>query len=190
MGAIQDLHVAHGGGFDESAGQGKSFFQDVATDADGHGGFGLAGQKFSDEIVGFVFDGDVGNAFEVLADTERVCFDISANTNAQVFEQLLRCVGPQRVLFGSDLPITRMRMRRIERDGHYVNLVPRGLYGDVSGDPNMREVSDEEARKLTFFLYEELAAFRRAAEAEGLTRADVEDVFHNNARRLLGAQAR
>jgi hypothetical protein len=130
-------------------------------------------------------DGDVGNAFEVLADTERMCFDISANTNAHVFEQLLRCVGPRRVLFGSDLPITRMRMRRIERDGRYVNLVPRGLYGDVSEDPNMDELDGAEGDRLTLFLYEEIAAFRRAGERAGLSPADVRDVFHDNARRLL-----
>ena len=130
-------------------------------------------------------DGDVGNAFEVLADTERMCFDISANTNVHVFEQLLRCVGPQRVLFGSDLPITRMRMRRIEQNDRYVNLVPRGLYGDVSSDPNMAEVDAPEAGQLTFFLYEELDAFRRAAESVGLSSDDVQDVFHDNARRLL-----
>ncbi len=128
---------------------------------------------------------DVGDAFEVLAQTRRMCFDFSANTNEDIFTQLLRCVGPQRVLFGTDLPILRMRMRRITRDGHYVNLVPRGLYGDVSGDKNMGEVDGEEAARLTFFLYEELLAFRRAAECVGLSRADLEDVFGNNARRLL-----
>lgn len=129
---------------------------------------------------------DVGDAFEVLAETQRLCFDISANTNDWVFEQLLRAVGPQRVLFGTDLPILRMRMRRIEKDGHYVNLVPKGLYGDVSGDRNMGEVEGEE---LTFFLYEEIDAFRRAAGCIGLTRCDIEDVFHNNASKLL-AKAR
>ena len=128
---------------------------------------------------------DVGNAFEVLAQTKRMYFDFCANTNARVFEQLLRCVGPKRVLFGTDLPILRMRMRRITRDGHYVNLVPRGLYGDVSGDANMGEVDGDEASRLTFFLYEEIDAFRQAAERAELTRADIEDVFYNNARRLL-----
>ncbi len=130
-------------------------------------------------------DEDVGNAFEVLAQTKRICFDFSANTNDHVFEQLLRCVGPKRVLFGTDLPILRMRMRRIIRDGHYVNIVPRGLYGDVSNDPNMGEVDGDEASRLTFFLYEEIDAFRKAAERVGLTRADIEDVFYNNSRGLL-----
>jgi predicted TIM-barrel fold metal-dependent hydrolase len=127
----------------------------------------------------------MGNAFEVLASTKNLCFDFSANTNDRVFEAMLRCVGPKRVLFGSDMPILRMRMRRIERDGRYVNLVPSGLYGDVSNDRNMDEVEGAAAEELTFFLYEELDAFRRAAERVGLSRADIEDVFHNNAARLL-----
>jgi hypothetical protein len=131
---------------------------------------------------------DIGPSFEVLRDTERLCFDFSANTNADVMEALLRCVGPQRVLFGSDLPIVRMRMRRICEDGLYVNLVPPGLYGDLSTDPHMREVSPDEGQKLTFFLYEELLAFRRAAEATGLGPVDLEDVFYNNAaRQFAGA---
>ncbi|MCL5999697.1 MAG: amidohydrolase, partial [Chloroflexi bacterium] len=130
---------------------------------------------------------DVGNAFEVLAETKRMFFDFSANTNAEVFEQLIRAVGPGRILFGSDMPILRMRMRRVCENGTYVNLVPRGLYGDVSGDKNMREVEGAEAEQLTFFMYEELAAFRRAAEATGLQRRDIEDIFYNNAARMLKA---
>lgn len=129
---------------------------------------------------------DVGNAFEVLKDTTQMAFDFSANTNAWVMEQLLRAVGPQRVLFGSDLPILRMRMRRICEGGNYINLVPPGLYGDVSGDPHMREVGADEGAKLSFFLYEELGAFRQAAEAVALTHSEVEDAFYNNAARLLG----
>ncbi len=128
---------------------------------------------------------DVGDAFEVLAETQRMMFDISANTNAFVFEQLIRGVGPRRILFGSDLPITRMRMRRICERGKYVNLVPRGLYGDVSDDSHMREVDGEQADGLSFFLYEEIDAFRRAAQAAGLTTQDIEDVFHGNAVRVI-----
>jgi predicted TIM-barrel fold metal-dependent hydrolase len=112
-------------------------------------------------------------------------FDISANTNGEVFRRLIAAVGPGRILFGTDMPIPRMRMRRICEKGKYVNLVPRGLYGDVSGDPHMREVAGAAAERLTFFLYEQLDAFRQAARAEGLSRSEVEDVFHNNSKRLL-----
>jgi predicted TIM-barrel fold metal-dependent hydrolase len=116
-------------------------------------------------------------------------FDFSANTNAQVFEQLIRAVGSRRILFGSDLPITRMRMRRICEKGNYVNLVPRGLYGDVSEDPHMREVDGPEAETLSLFLYEQIEAFRRAAERTALTRRDIEDVFYYNAVRMINQAA-
>jgi predicted TIM-barrel fold metal-dependent hydrolase len=128
---------------------------------------------------------DVGNAFEVLKDTERLVVDFSANTNSWVFEGLIQALGSKRVLFGSDLPILRMRMRRICENGIYINLVPKGKYGDVSGDPNMREVSGEKAGKLTLFMYEELLAFRQAAERTGLSRGDLEDVFYNNSAAMI-----
>jgi len=131
---------------------------------------------------------DIGDAFKVLAKTRKMCFDISANTNAEAFRQLLETVGPKRVLFGSDLPILRMRTRRICENGKYINLVPKGLYGDVSGDSHTREVDAPQAARLTFFMYEELDAFRRAAHAVKLSAGDVEDVFYNNAQRLLKKQ--
>lgn len=128
---------------------------------------------------------DLGDAFEVLGQTQRMLFDFSANTNAKVFAELIRCVGPQRILFGSDLPITRMRMRRVCERGNYVNLVPRELYGDVSGDSHMREVDGGEAAGLSLFLYEEIDAFRQAAEATGLGRGDIDGVFCGNALRIV-----
>jgi predicted TIM-barrel fold metal-dependent hydrolase len=129
---------------------------------------------------------DVGDAFDKLKVTKNMVFDFSANTNAWVFEQLINAVGSSRILFGSDLPITRMRMKRIERDGIYVNLVPRGLYGDVSDDPNMDELDPPESDQLTFFLYEEIEAMRQAALNTGLGREDIERIFWSNAANIFG----
>lgn len=128
---------------------------------------------------------DIGDAFEVLQASQRMLFDFSANTSAVVIEGALRAFGAQRVVFGSDLPIVRMRMQRICENGAYINLVPAGLYGDVSGDAHMREVSQREGEQISFFLYEMLWAFRRAAEACGLSTADVEDVLYTNGSRLI-----
>ena len=128
---------------------------------------------------------DVGNAFELLSETKNMVFDFAANTNTEVFRQLIKAVGPKRILFGSDLPILKMRTRRICENGNYVNLVPKGLYGDISGDKHMRDVEGPDAEKLTFFMYEEMDAMRLAAAAEGLQRADTEDIFYNNAVRII-----
>jgi predicted TIM-barrel fold metal-dependent hydrolase len=125
---------------------------------------------------------DVGNSLQILAKGSDLMFDFTANCNAYVLTELIKAVGPKRVMFGSDLPILRMRMRRIEENGHYVNLVPPGLYGDVSGDPHMRETPGED---FTFFMYREIEAMRTAALATGLNKADIEDIFYANAARLL-----
>lgn len=92
-------------------------------------------------------------------------------------------------MFGSDMPITQMRMKRICENGTYINLVPQGLYGDVTGDKNMREAPPEEAEKLTFFIYEQIEAFRQAAEACGLIDGDIEDIFCQNADRIIYDEA-
>ena len=128
---------------------------------------------------------DVGNAFEVLAETRKMRFDISANTSAVNFERLIRAVGPRRILFGSDLPVARMRMHRVCEQGLYVNIVPKGLYGDVSADPHMREAEGDDAARLTFFMYEIIDAFRRAALKTGLSRDDINDVFYRNSAEML-----
>jgi hypothetical protein len=130
-------------------------------------------------------DEDVGDAFEQLSVTKNMVFDFSANTNDNVFEGALRAFGPERCLFGSDMPITRMRMRRICEGGKYVNVVPRGLYGDVSGDVNMREADPPDSDSISFFMYEEVSAIRRAVERIGLGRSDVELIFLKNAQRVL-----
>ncbi len=128
---------------------------------------------------------DIGNAFEVLGETRKMRFDFSANTCAETFACAIRSVGPKRLLFGSDLPVVRMRMRRICEGGTYINLVPRGVYGDVSDDPHMREVDGADASELSFFMYEEIDAFRRASANAGVGKADVEAVFYGNAAEML-----
>ena len=129
--------------------------------------------------------GDVGDAFARLAVCADLLFDFSANTSQFAMTRLLESVGPGRVLFGSDMPICRMRMRRIEENGTYINLIPPGMYGDPAQDRHLREVSAEEAKKLTFFMYEEILAFKRAAQDVGLTRRDVEKAFFSNAHALI-----
>lgn len=128
---------------------------------------------------------DVGNAFEELKDYKDLCFDFTANCNPYIFEQMLGCVSTDRIMFGSDEPILRMRCHRIEEDGRYVNIIPKGLYGDVSGDKNMREVSGAEADAITFFMYEEIIAMKTALAARGMGKEEAEKLFFSNADKLI-----
>lgn len=125
----------------------------------------------------------LGNAFDTLRHSRNLVFDFTATTFEPAITACLEAVGTKRLLFGSDMPITKMRMYRLAENGTYINVVPRGLYGDVSNDPHMRETDEGD---ITTFMYEELLAFKRSAEALGLSRASVEDILCNNAARLFG----
>lgn len=129
---------------------------------------------------------DVGNALEIFAaECPDLMFDFSANCCEFAIHELLRLMGPKNAIFGSDLPILRMRTRRIEENGIYINLVPPGLYGGAEKDKHLREVSEAEGKQMTFFLYEEILALKRAATKLGLGSQDIQDIFYGNAERLL-----
>jgi len=129
--------------------------------------------------------GDVGDAFEYLTQAPDLMYDFCANCCEYAITELIRNVGPKHVMFGLDLPILRMRTHRIEENGTYINLIPPGLYGDPSQDSHLREVSPEEAEKITFFAYEELLALKRAAKTLNLSKEDIEDIMYNNAVNLI-----
>lgn len=128
---------------------------------------------------------DVGDAFDWLTQEPETMYDFSANSCEYAITELIRRCGPEHVMFGTDMPILRMRTHRIEENGTYVNLVPPGLYHDPHGDPHLREVSAEEAEHITFFAYEELLAFKRACKTLGMTKQDVENMMYHNAVALI-----
>lgn len=128
---------------------------------------------------------DLGNAFDVLSEVPDLMYDFSANCCELAITEAIKNVGVKHLMFGTDMPILRMKCHRIEENDTYINLVPPGIYGEPGEDPNMREVSEEEAKNITFFAYEELLAFKRAAEKLNLSRKDIEDIMYNNAMDLI-----
>ena len=125
---------------------------------------------------------DIGNAFDVLKNSKNITFDFSANTLSEAITKCIEAVGTKRVLFGTDLPIAKMRMKRIVENGYYINVVPRGLYGDVSKAAHMRETDD--ISTMTNFTYEILRAFKKTAKDLTLSKQDVEDIMYLNAKKL------
>jgi len=128
---------------------------------------------------------DIGDAFDMLDRYPDLIYDFTANCCEHAITEVIRHAGAKHVLFGTDMPILRMRTRRIEENGTYINLIPPGLYGDPKQDSHLREVSPAEAEKITFFAYEELLALKRAAKTLSLTKEDIEDIMYGNAYRLI-----
>lgn len=125
---------------------------------------------------------DIGDAFELLKNTKNLVFDFSANVCDDAIKACIEAVGTDRLLFGTDLPIAYMRMYRIVENGVYYNVVPRGLYGEVSKEPHMRETDES---TVTLMVYEQLRALKRVATELKLTDAQIENIMYLNAKKLF-----
>ena len=111
-----------------------------------------------------------------------IFFDTSANLNADVFQYALETVGPDRILFGSDLPITLMRGMREHLGDKYVN------YTDAPYSWNVNRKSPSEEARYTYFLYEEIRAIITAMDRSGLGKEIAGKIFYSNSARLLGGK--
>jgi predicted TIM-barrel fold metal-dependent hydrolase len=120
--------------------------------------------------------------FAALGDTAKFYYwDFSANFLQEAMELLIECASPNRILYGTDLPILAARARRICEGDNYINLMREADWQDS----HTRLAPPQEREQITFMVYEEIAAFRRAAGKKGLDQQAIEDIFYNNARALL-----
>ena len=109
---------------------------------------------------------------------QNLWFDICPICESEVLETAIREVGPQRLLFATDSPITYMRGRLGEWKGQRKFFSASDFPWNVNREPKEKE------DRYTFYIYEQLRALKKAAERTGLCRADVKDILYNNAKRL------
>ncbi len=106
-------------------------------------------------------------------------FDNSAVLNPAVHRLALEWLGPRRVLWGTDNPIFYMRGRRQWQGRTYINRTSHPFHFNTN-----REAPEIEAN-YTLMMYEALKALKDACTDLGLTRSDIEAIFHDNAARLI-----
>jgi len=109
-----------------------------------------------------------------LVDLDNVVVDTSAVTQAGAFRAALEILGPRRVLWGSDYMVSELRGSCITQGDGFTWIHP-----EITAD------------KLTIFGQyttvgiESLLCLREACEDTGMTQGDIEDIFRENALRLL-----
>ena len=118
-----------------------------------------------------------------LANHRRILFDVSANLNSDVFQFALETVGPERLLFGTDLPVMLIRGVREHVGERYIN------HTDGPYSWNTSRKSAEEESSYTFYVYEQLKALIEAIRRAGYGRDAVESIMYSNGARLLGRPA-
>ncbi|MBR3576440.1 MAG: amidohydrolase family protein [Clostridia bacterium] len=126
---------------------------------------------------------DIGDAFDILKNTQNMMFDFTANVCDDAIKACIEAVGTKRLMFGSDLPVAIMRMfRTTDETGFYYNNVPRGLYGDKFEDSHMKLTDRED---VTLMIYEQILALKRVAKELKLSDSAIEDIMYGNAKRLI-----
>lgn len=113
------------------------------------------------------------------ADHRGIYFDTSANLNPNVFQLALETVGPERLLFGTDLPVMMMRGVREYEGEKYIN------YTDGPYSWNVNRKSSEEEARYTYYLYEEVRALIAAVQRCGMGTAETEQIMYSNSARIL-----
>lgn len=110
-----------------------------------------------------------------IVDLDNVVVDTSAVTQTGAFRAALETLGPRRVLWGSDYMVSELRgICSTQGDGF------TWVYAD-----------DASSKDLTIFGHhtlvgiESLLCLREACEDTGMTTTDIQDIFRDNALRLL-----
>ena len=116
---------------------------------------------------------------EKLGGSNGYYFDTTAVINPEVYDVAFSEIRPDRILYGSDMPILFWHGKREWTEREYHNLCRE----EFSWNTNRRPAEEEAG--YTFFLYEQMRAILDAMERQGLTEQDKEGLFRGNARRVL-----
>ena len=111
-----------------------------------------------------------------LVGLENVFFDTSANCEPIAHQAIIRILGHERLMYGTDLPISHMRGRSLSAADTFIWLYEQ------------TPVWDENHSRIEPVLIglEHLRSLKWACWSEKLTDSQVEDIFYNNAAKLLG----
>ncbi len=115
---------------------------------------------------------------ESLRGLRNVWCDSSAVTEPGGFEAIINVLGHDRLLWGSDYPVSHLRGRCIAIGDTFL-----WLYEDTL---DWEHVAQHTKIQPLFVGHESLRAMKLAALRLKLTDTQIEDIFYNNARRMLG----
>ena len=128
------------------------------------------GRAYFPEAVGDLQD---------LPSYENLLVDFSMVQDWEVCQIMIDTFGPRRILFGLDMPVAQEKGKLLSANGQrhfFTKRVHPWSINNSAGSYKMR---------CTFYAYEIVRAFKKAAEREGLSPDDVRDVFCDNALRLV-----
>lgn len=120
---------------------------------------------------------DIKNSIYSIKNIKNIYVDTAMINNFMVNKIILRELGPDRVLFGSDSAISFLKGKNIEiNNKHYF----------VTEKPKIWSLSTNEMNlDFTFFIYEIIRAIKLATDELGLVKSDIEKIFFLNAIKII-----
>ena len=119
------------------------------------------------------------DGIESLRGLDNVFFDTSAVTNAGAFEAIIDVMGHERLLNGSDFPVSHIRGRCV--------AIGDSFHWCYAGEMNLAE-KHTELRPVLVGL-ESLRSLSLACRRMRLRQSQIEDIFFNNAKQLFAIQS-
>jgi len=117
-------------------------------------------------------------ALPQLAEDTGIYWDCGAVLNPAVFTIALQCIGPKRIMWGTDNPVGLMRGRQQYREGEYMNRTSHPFFFNTEREPPEIEA------KYTLYTYEQLRAIKEVFLELGLTEQHKHTFFYGTAHRL------
>lgn len=121
---------------------------------------------------------EAGKAMNFLKTLDNVYLDTSMVMDPTVIEIVLNEIAPERLLFATDLPVAKMRGRRVYVMDHWVDLVLEGY------PPSQYRVCSNNMRA-TFMVYEIVLAIKHACDRTGLSQPLFQKMLYDNGMALL-----
>lgn len=121
--------------------------------------------------AGRAFNHRTARGLAAFAGVPNLFVDNSVITEAEAVKIALDVLGVDRMLFGTDYPVSHFRGRCVTAGGSF-----QWIYAEEMRNPAM-----------TLIGIESLLSLRQAAESLGLRPAEIERIFLGNAQRLLGS---
>ncbi|MCE7917766.1 MAG: aminotransferase class III-fold pyridoxal phosphate-dependent enzyme, partial [Nitrosomonas sp. PRO5] len=116
------------------------------------------------------------NGLHFLTDIDNSWIDTSAVCESESFRAAIKILGPKRILWGSDFGISEIRGRCVSTGSSFFWLHPEVIKEDHR-PPTQSE--------MTLIGLESLLCLQEACEDSGLNASDINDIFLNNALRVL-----
>lgn len=121
---------------------------------------------------------DIKYNIDLLKDIDNLYFDLSMAQDIRVIKILLEKIGPDKLLYASDLPVAGIKGKNVNINNKHYFITKD--YRNYTISSSEMDLSD-----FTFFIYEIIRAIKEASEITKIKEEDIEKIFYKNAKNLI-----